>query len=250
MPECSIPRGAPRTHKLESHAPRSSSSIPAPHISSRLIYRNPMAGADSASCQTSLTAGPGEGKQLMQQQGNPCLSISGHARPFTPYPGEKKEEEEVRRRCRLQAPSWHHPGSQESQEGDTRGHIRVCTGRESPGGDASQGKAGSYMGMMGAEGSHSAAGPCPSVAPAPTNTRFPAQSAGRGCSELRAHQAAWEAVGVRTSVPVHSGHGTPARLACGPGTGKLQSSISDLHLPAPRVAQDLFHHLEKSIYCQ
>lgn len=60
----------------------------------------------------------------------------------------------------------------------------------------------------------------------------------------------WEAVGARTSVPDHGGHGTQARLACGTGTGMIQSSINDLHLPAPRVAQDLFHHLEKSIYCQ
>lgn len=45
-------------------------------------------------------------------------------------------------------------------------------------------------------------------------------------------------------------HGAPARLARRPGTGELQSSLSNLHPPAPHVAQDLFHHLEKSIYCQ
>lgn len=46
------------------------------------------------------------------------------------------------------------------------------------------------------------------------------------------------------------GHRAPAQPARRPGTGELQSNLSDLHPPAPRVAQDLFHHLEKSIYCQ
>lgn len=210
MPGCPTPRGAPRTHKLKCHAPRWSSSIPAPHMSSRLIYRNPVAGTDGASCQTSLTACPGEGKQLMQQQGNPCLSISGHARPFTPYPEEKEEEEEVRRRCRLQAPDWHHAGIQENQEGDTKGHMRLCTWRQPPGWDVSWREAGSYIGMMGAEGFHSAAEPaCPSVPSAPTNTRFPTQSAGHGCSGRP-----WEREpAYLTTVGTGHKHGWPVELA-------------------------------------
>lgn len=41
------------------HRGRAAPSQQAPRISTRLIYRNPMAGAASASCQTSLTAGLG-----------------------------------------------------------------------------------------------------------------------------------------------------------------------------------------------
>lgn len=108
-------------------------SLQAPCISTRLIYRNLMFGAASASCQTSLTLAWEQGKQLVQQQGNPCLSISGLGGPFASCPEEEEEEkdkEEKRRKHRPQPPSWHHLSS--PKEGDTRGYSRVCTRQESP----------------------------------------------------------------------------------------------------------------------
>lgn len=109
------------------------------------------------------------------------------------------------------------------------------------------------MCMMGTKGFPSAAEPCLPLS-APSSHQHQHTKCWPRCSELWAHQAVWEArgarTGARTRVPAHGGHGTAAQLVFGPGTNMLQSSINDLHLPARRVAQDLFHHLEKSIYCQ
>ena len=52
-------QAAPASPWAANLCPKAEQPQPAPCISTRLIYRNPMAGAASASCQTSLTAGLG-----------------------------------------------------------------------------------------------------------------------------------------------------------------------------------------------
>lgn len=154
----------------------------------------------------------------------------------------------MRRRCRLQAPDWHHAGIQENQ--DTKRHIRVCTGREPPGWDVDWGKREATWARWVQRASTVPQNPaCPSMPLAPTNTRLPTQVLAVGAvSSGHAGQRGGRGSQNQSASPQWAWDTSMAGLWTWHSV--LQSSINDLHPPAPRVAQDLFHHLEKSIYCQ
>lgn len=85
---------------------------------------------------------------------------------------------------------------------------------------------------------------------------FPGRASCPLVSPHRAQQAPGTRVCMRLCEEAHTPplswdrHRAAAQPSHSPGPSTLLSSLSSLHPPAPCVAQDLFHHLEKSIYCQ
>lgn len=208
-----------------------------------------MAGAASASCQTSLTAGLGARqtahaatRKSLFKHFWPCMAL-----PLTPR-GEKRW-----RRCKPRA-QLAQPGAATRKEAAGNAAWAVQSG--SPwrvGGSTSHGGTAQGSFPLHPCGSlHFVSGlwcrtarmelpgraSCPLVSPHRAQQAPGTRVCMRLCEEARVPPLSW------------GRDRAAARPSHSPGTSTLLSSLSSLHPLAPCVAQDLFHHLEKSIYCQ
>lgn len=185
----------------------------------------------------------------MQQQGNPCLSISGHAWPFPSHPGERRGGGDVSLR-----PGWRSAGQPQGrrQQGSQHGLCRVGAPRRVGGSRKRWGHGTGLCPLHLCASLHFLSGLWCRAA----WTELPGRASHLLASPHRAQRVPGMRVCMRlceeAPVPAASWgrHGAAARPSHGPGTGTLPSSLSSPHPHAPCAAWDLFHHLEKSIYCQ